>query len=613
MRKLLLAACLMLPGLALAATPTVTWDSSQNNPYGIYESTDLQNPTINPIKLQTSTALANGESITVGFYWFSKEKTGFNTDQETLLYYWDFNFQGTSSLQGSGRSSTQGSGSIVLTGDGSKTVFDNFEIRAPKDQYREDPASMYLILAPGTGYNVHSTDRHKEVFIQDKKAELASYVISTSAGTGTPLRPIYFKLHSTGGYEIASIDSYSFQTRNYGSADSWVEVSDNPFCTVAGRRDLCYIPQVSDVGKEVRLVVAYISYYGDSRTIESNVIGPITKNKVKFEKGEYRVNEKEGSVDVTLVLDHYRFDPTTVNISATPLTATGNNVDFSGSTYTVTFGARQTEATLTIPIVQDNTVTNDSEADSESFRLDIFPNTLPSDIDDTGLGLTYVRIQNYKLPVISLTDIDKVADERTYEGVALNSNQDVPYEEAVTVLARAKAKNGNTFDLSGSLFGKVGVSSTDRVPYASEDTLYCVWLPQQSRYYTASSRSATEPSTNWSICPSGVTILVKNTGETAQERAQQPPPDPDPPAVMTSINDCVQSGNLSLSTVEDYATNRSPADNRFNRILSALYERTTPAPLTASEANVFYQNNRGGDNEDFYKAVYDTLTCVEGL
>ena len=602
--------CLLLPGMVWAATPTVTWDSSQPNPYGIYEA--WETPWLDhSIKIKTSTPLGNGESITVGFYWFSEvPQIHSNTDQGQR-YTTDFIFQRVSNTQGHVRNSLSGSAEMVLTGDGSKTVFDRLNMQTSQDSVREDPGSVYLVLLPGSGYNLNRTNQHKEIIISDRKATTARWELHTPGGVGGVGNPVYFTLHTGDFRSVDEISKYSFQSRNHGSQDEWVEISSTQFCTARYGRNLCYMPQYSDLGKEIRLVVDYLTYQGNPHSYTSNVIGPIKKNTVRFEISEFRVNEGD-TAQVKLAMDWYVHSAVTVRVSSTPLTATGNDVDYTGLTYSAAFAAWEKEKIISIPITKDNTVTNDSEADTESFRLDMYDGDFPNWLEAGSLA--YVRIHNYKLPIISLTDIDRVTDERTYTGLALSSNRDVPYAEAVTVQARAKAKNGTTFDLSGSLFGRVGVSSTDRVPFASEDTLYCAWLPQSTRHYTVSDRSATEPATGWSICPSGVTILVKNTGTTAQEEAnQRANPDPEPPKVMNSINDCVHSGNLSLHQVEDFAQNRSPADNRFNRILSALYERTTPAPLTASEANVFYQNNRGGDNESLYEAVYNTLTCIEAL
>ena len=595
MRKLLLAACLMLPGLALAAVPTISWEKEKY-------AASRDGPNV-PITM-TLSGTPFSQNTVVNFYWFSEPVERAEASGTVIAdYVRDFYWVGTTSHTAfPDTNSPQGRGSVTFPANSTSSSV--LKIDPASGHTNDYLQTIYIILDARSEYGLSL--RHATIAIyQDSDTEKAQFSLTTRTGLG---QSNTVGLYKTDPQDIAQLKTVTFQSKAPGG--SWTTLITNP-CT----RFRCpgYTSTIDLDGHQLRARVNYVDGSGLDTTVTTNEIGPLEHVYVSFAQRDFSAKEEDEVVTVTAILSHELSSSRTVRFSSTPLTATASGVDFLGQIYSITFPARTTSASTTITIVRDNTITNDSEADTETFRVDLYPLDFPDWLKAGSRTQSYVLIQNYKLPVISLTDIDKVADERTYEGVALNSNQDVPYEEAVTVLARAKAKNGNTFDLSGSLFGKVGVSSTDRVPFASEDTLYCVWLPQQSRYYTASSRSATEPSTNWSICPSGVTILVKNTGETAQERAQQPPPDPDPPAVMTSINDCVQSGNLSLSTVEDYATNRSPADNRFNRILSALYERTTPAPLTASEANVFYQNNRGGDNEDFYKAVYDTLTCVEGL
>ena len=592
--------CLLLPGMVWAATPTVTWDLTHPNPFGVAEPAPLQT-TDYPVKIKTSSALTDGQTLAVNVYWFS---LGAAAD-EPLRYDRHFTFAGVNNQN---KDQSNGSFTVTLTGNGSKTVFDNFKVRTKYWPPNQLPRSLFLILSPGSGYSLANA-RHREVVISEDNSKISVELASTAV-LGS-----FMQLYETVPTEETGRSNNTtviWQGRVPGS-QAWEELSRVAFCDLRARRP-CYNFVTSDLGKEVRALFTYYDPNGIETTVVSNVLGPITKNKVSFSQSTYHVNESEGSVDITVNLAHRSINSITVQISATTLTATGNDVDYSGLTYSVTIPVGSKSATFSIPITKDNTVTNDSEADSETFRLDIFDGGDFPDWAEKG-RLTYVEIHNYKLPVISLTEPDRVVDERTYAGLALSSNRDIPYADAVSVLGKAKAKNGTTFDLSGGgVFGRVGLTSTDRVPFASEDTLYCAWLPQQSRHYTVSDRSATEPATGWSICPSGVTILVKNTGTTAQEEAnQRANPDPEPPKVMNSINDCVHSGNLSLHQVEDFAQNRSPADNRFNRILSALYERTTPAPLTASEANVFYQNNRGGDNESFYEAVYNTLTCIEAL
>ena len=117
---------------------------------------------------------------------------------------------------------------------------------------------------------------------------------------------------------------------------------------------------------------------------------------VYFTQENYYVDEGDEAV-VTLRLSRLRDTATTISaLSATPLTATGNGVDYHGQTYSVTIPAYRASGTLRIRTSND-TLTEEKE----TFRVDIHGPLLPAGVAVTTApgatgndGQTYIHIRD---------------------------------------------------------------------------------------------------------------------------------------------------------------------------------------------------------------------------
>ncbi len=138
--------------------------------------------------------------------------------------------------------------------------------------------------------------------------------------------------------------------------------------------------------------------YGAVRKTLSGTVTDDGKKTVAFAQTNYPVIEGKGPVTVTLVMSEARTSTTNVRVSATPLTATGSGVDYTGQAFVATFAAGSTSATFEIPITADN---NLEDADGETFRLDIYDVDFPGDLKKVKPDLAYVTI--YDAPVLSFT------------------------------------------------------------------------------------------------------------------------------------------------------------------------------------------------------------------
>ena len=117
---------------------------------------------------------------------------------------------------------------------------------------------------------------------------------------------------------------------------------------------------------------------------------------VYFTQENYYVDEGNEAV-VTVKLSRLRDTATTISaLSATPLTATGNGVDYHGQTYSVTIPAYRASGTLRIRTSND-TLTEEKE----TFRVDIHNGFLPTGVvvgkapgGALNAGQTYVNIRD---------------------------------------------------------------------------------------------------------------------------------------------------------------------------------------------------------------------------
>ena len=84
-----------------------------------------------------------------------------------------------------------------------------------------------------------------------------------------------------------------------------------------------------------------------------------------FTQPDYYVNEGDEAV-LTVKLSRLQENDTDIRLSATPLSATGNGVDYHGQTFTVTIPARRSSGTFSI-----RTTDKDGREEEETFRVDI--------------------------------------------------------------------------------------------------------------------------------------------------------------------------------------------------------------------------------------------------
>ena len=115
---------------------------------------------------------------------------------------------------------------------------------------------------------------------------------------------------------------------------------------------------------------------------------------VYFSQENFGVTEGD-EAEVTVRLSRLRDEPTTISISATPLTATGSGVDYHGQTFTVTVPTWRASKTFKIRTTADTLTEND-----ETFRLDINTHNLPTGVVRTTLpgsaldSAAYVKIHD---------------------------------------------------------------------------------------------------------------------------------------------------------------------------------------------------------------------------
>ena len=100
------------------------------------------------------------------------------------------------------------------------------------------------------------------------------------------------------------------------------------------------------------------------------------KTTVSFSQANYPVQEGK-PVRVELKLSSARTSAVTIRVSATPLTATGNGVDYSGQTFLATIPAGRTTGAFEIRTTADNFL---EAADGEEFRIDIHDFDFPADL-----------------------------------------------------------------------------------------------------------------------------------------------------------------------------------------------------------------------------------------
>ena len=138
--------------------------------------------------------------------------------------------------------------------------------------------------------------------------------------------------------------------------------------------------------------------YGAVRKTLTGTVTDDGKKTVAFSQRNYSVIEGKGPVTITLVMSEARTSTTNVSVSATPLTATGSGVDYTGQRFIATFPAGSTSATIQIPITADDRL---EDASGETFRIDIHDFNFPSDLKKVYPDLSYVTI--FDAVVLSFT------------------------------------------------------------------------------------------------------------------------------------------------------------------------------------------------------------------
>ena len=140
---------------------------------------------------------------------------------------------------------------------------------------------------------------------------------------------------------------------------------------------------------------------GGYDAVRKTLSGTVTddgRKTVAFAQTNYSVIEGKGPVTITLVMSEARSSTTNVRVSATPLTATGSGVDYTGQTWTATFPAGSTSATIEIPITADIEM---EATGGETARLDIHDFDFPPDLKKVNPNLAYFTI--FDAPVLSFT------------------------------------------------------------------------------------------------------------------------------------------------------------------------------------------------------------------
>ena len=158
-----------------------------------------------------------------------------------------------------------------------------------------------------------------------------------------------------------------------------------------------------------------------SGTNQSFTLNP-NETLVYFTQENYYVDEGEEAV-LTLRLSRLRDTATTISaLSATPLTATGNGVDYHGSTYSVTIPAYRASGTLRIRTSED-TLTEEKE----TFRVDIHGPLLPAGVAvTTAPGATGNDGQAYVL----IRDEDTATAKANMEPGLVFDNAHLTWNEA---------------------------------------------------------------------------------------------------------------------------------------------------------------------------------------
>ena len=382
-------------GNALPASPTVSGTNS--------DSFTLDNtaPTVVSIERQMpTTSMTDADSLT----WrvtFNDAGDGYVTSVDAA----DFQIDGTTAMLG-----------IVDNGD------DSYDVTASGGDLANLNATVTLSFA-----NNHDIS-------DDTGNRLAS--TTPTSGTNDNTFEVQNVVIDPGAPEVVSIKRHAQEVRNLGTSLVWrvefdkhlpnVYASDFTLSgTTAGldvRHDLSnYDP------KTYKTVVFVYAQGGDLETVSGAVTLSIASNHnivdfegrrlasttptetndntftlnpnetlVYFTQENYYVDEGNEAV-LTLRLSRLRDTATTISaLSATPLTATGNGVDYHGQTYSVTIPAYRASGTLRIRTSED-TLTEDEE----TFRVDIHGPLLPAGVAVTTApgatgndGQTYVNIRD---------------------------------------------------------------------------------------------------------------------------------------------------------------------------------------------------------------------------
>ena len=317
--------------------------------------------------------------------------------------------------------------SFVTTGDYFVTVSANntsrtFTVATVNDSTDEPAGSVTATLGARTGYSI-GTPSSASVTVNDDDAPTLSIGIdgATSVPEGdsgtstvdfpvtlsgpTVVGPVDFRVCFSGTATVDTDTNNDFPsgedyqvflggTNQHGNcADGTINVrATTPQAVISIKRN-------TDTAVEPdETVIATLTLRGTSNPpdvslgtatatftiLNDDAAGPT----VSFPSGHYPVWEGDAA-KVEVALSAPRRTDTTVRLHATPLTATGQGVDFVGQRHTVTIPRYETRGTGTIRTVQDG-----HKEDKEQFRLDILAQGLPAGVAVGAPSTAIVHIQD---------------------------------------------------------------------------------------------------------------------------------------------------------------------------------------------------------------------------
>ena len=256
--------------------------------------------------------------------------------------------------------------------------------------------------------------------------------------------------------------------------------------------------------------------------------------------------------EVTVRLSRLRDTATTIAFSATPLTATGNGVDYHGLTYQVTIPAYRASATVKIRTTAD-TLTEDDE----TFRLDIYEDGLPD-----GVTLTTIPGSAEKRTYVTIRDGDNSGGQGTSQDAEPSSLSQPADEQASPQQAEESCVSDSLLvDVQGYA-GETWRKSVDHV----ERWERVLAAFGQANDYSANPMTATEAQTyadrgwpRWIPVTAALECVETTPDEQPEEQPEaQPAQEPTPPPVTPQVSvaagvDIVEGADATFTVTADPA------------------------------------------------------------